>query len=167
MALDKFKAALKERIEQAKVLQNKVVRVGIVEHQHYDDGTPVAYVAVIHEYGADFVVPERKAVIHRRIEKNGDWSKKYGNKFVRKQKSNFATEVTIPAHRVKIDPRPFFRPTISEKQSEWRQDIINGLAANRNAADILELVGMKAAGDVRETIAGITSPPLSEATKKA
>lgn len=28
------------------------MKVGIVEHQHYDDGTPVAYVAAIHEYGS-------------------------------------------------------------------------------------------------------------------
>lgn len=122
MALDKFKAALRDRIEKAKTAQSKVVRIGVVEHQHYDDGTPVAYVAAIHEYGSP---------------------------------SN-----NIPA-------RPFFRPTISEKQNEWKQDVVNGLIANQNAIDVLELVGMKASADVKNTISEIMSPPLSVATKKA
>lgn len=48
----KFKAALEARIKAVKDANKKVVKVGIVEHQHYDDGTPVAYVAAIHEYGS-------------------------------------------------------------------------------------------------------------------
>lgn len=48
----KFKAALEDRIKALQSVQGKVAKVGIVEHQHYDDGTPVAYVAAIHEYGS-------------------------------------------------------------------------------------------------------------------
>lgn len=48
----KFKAALEARIKAVKDANKKVVKVGIVGYQHYDDGTPVAYVAAIHEYGS-------------------------------------------------------------------------------------------------------------------
>lgn len=120
MALDKFKKALQERIEQARIAKSKVVKVGVVEHQHYDDDTPVAYVAAIQEYGT--------------------------------------------AH---IPPRPFFRPTIAEKKKEWAKDVVNGISAGAAALDVLELVGMKAASDVKEKIGEITSPPLALSTLKA
>ncbi|AHG75433.1 hypothetical protein X808_9100 [Mannheimia varigena USDA-ARS-USMARC-1296] len=48
----KFKAALEARIKSLKAAKNKVVKIGIVEQQQYEDGTPVAYVAAIHEYGS-------------------------------------------------------------------------------------------------------------------
>ena len=48
----KFKAALEARIKAVKDANKKVVKVGIVGHQRYDDDTPVAYIAAIHEYGS-------------------------------------------------------------------------------------------------------------------
>lgn len=50
---DKLKAALTRRLEEIQQAQNKVVRVGVIENQHYDDETPVAYIAAIHEYGCE------------------------------------------------------------------------------------------------------------------
>lgn len=49
---EKFKAALEARIKAVKDANKKVVKVGIVGHQRYDDETPVAYVAAIHEFGS-------------------------------------------------------------------------------------------------------------------
>lgn len=96
-------------------------RIGWFESAKYPDGTPVAYVAAIHEFGT----------------------------------------TTIPA-------RPFMRPTLTEKRPAWMKLLENGarevLRGNQSASAVLELVALKAAGDIRKTIASITSPPLSPIT---
>ncbi|MCT8721017.1 hypothetical protein [Glaesserella parasuis] len=164
---DKFRKALQAKIDNLSAAKNKVAKVGIVEHQHYDDNTPVAYVASIHEYGARFTVPERKATIYRKVDKNGEWTGKHGSKFVKKKASNFATEVTIPAHMVNIPARPFMRPTISEKKGEWAKIGKQILQNGGNVDSMLEMVGLRASADIVDTISRIDSPPLQKATIKA
>jgi hypothetical protein len=67
-----------------------------------------------------------------------------------------------------IPARPFMRPTIAEQSPEWTRLFGRAAKAIANgkidAADALEQLGALAAGDVRKTISGITSPPLKEAT---
>lgn len=108
-----------------KSLDGKVGKVGWFKEQKYNDknGTPVAYVATIQEYG-------------------------YAPK-------------NIPA-------RPFMRPTIAAKQNEWKaiaqqgaEQIVKG---NQTVNGVLELLGQKAAGDIKRTITRITEPPLSPKT---
>jgi hypothetical protein len=72
-----------------------------------------------------------------------------------------APEVGIPA-------RPTVRPTIDAKKDAWAKlmgdgvkAIIDGKAA---ATDVLESVGMQAAGDIRATIASVSAPALSPTT---
>lgn len=105
---------------------NMVGKVGWVESAKYPDGTPVAYVAAIQEYGSP---------------QNG------------------------------IPPRPFMRPTIAEKQVEWsnvaRVGARNILQNGATMSDALELIGLKASGDIRRTISNITSPALAMATLAA
>lgn len=66
-----------------------------------------------------------------------------------------------------IPARPFFRPTIAAQKKAWakvgRQLLKNGASVE----DMLDLVGARAAGDVRETLSQIKSPPLKEATIRA
>lgn len=99
------------------------VRIGIQENQQYEDGTPVAYVGAIHEYGAP--------------------------------------EVGIPQ-------RSFLRSTEAEKQQEWAGHMEDGVKAVIAGAvtpeQVLEMVGMSAAGDVIQTISTIQEPPLSPRT---
>lgn len=78
MALDKFKKALKDQIKQAKIAKSKVVRVGIVGHQQYEDGTPVAYVATIQEYGTANI-PPRPFFRPTIAEKRDEWRKSVVN----------------------------------------------------------------------------------------
>lgn len=164
---DKFRKALQAKIDNLSAAKNKVAKVGIIEHQHYDDNTPVAYIASIHEYGARFTVPERKATIYRKIATNGDWTSKHGSEFVKKENSNFATEVTIPAHIVNIPARPFMRPTISEKKGEWAKIGKQFLKNGGSVEGMLNLIGKQAAGDIVETISKIETPPLKKSTIKA
>lgn len=101
------------------------VLVGWDETSHYPDGTPVAYVAAIQEFGSP--------------------------------KNN-------------IPQRSFMRTSMEEKRAEWIDLLQRG--ANRvmsgqfGADQMLGGFGMKAAGDVREKIASIESPPLKDATVK-
>lgn len=103
--------------------QGRVAKAGVVGAEHYEDGTPVAYVAAIQEFGA----PERG----------------------------------IPA-------RPFFRPTIAEQRDEWAGLLADGARAvirgATTAEDVLEGVGLQAAGDIRAKIASIQEPKLSPIT---
>ena len=101
-----------------------VEKIGYFPSAKYADGTPIAYVAQIQEYG----VPEKN-----------------------------------------IPSRPFFRPTMDEKKSNWSKILVDGIK-NRvvkgalEVKDVLEGVGMQAAGDIREKIAEIWTPPLKDST---
>jgi hypothetical protein len=107
-------------------VSNKVGKVGFFPSSKYEDGTPVAYVATIQEYGS----PE-----------NG------------------------------IPPRSFMRTTIVEKQIEWQAIATQGAKAMLNGDTtgdkVLEVIGLKAAGDIRKKISLITDPPLKPATVAA
>lgn len=109
-----------------KNLQGKVGKVGWFEKSKYEDGTSVAYVAAIQEYGYP----------------NGN-----------------------------IPPRPFMRPTIAKKQQEWAKIAESGakavLAGKSQVGQVMEAIGLKAAGDIRKTISLITTPPLSPRTIEA
>lgn len=75
--MSKFIDAIKKRIASFKAVKGKVARVGIIEHQHYDDGTPVAFVANIHEYGSPSnKIPARPFFRPTIAEKRDNWSKK-------------------------------------------------------------------------------------------
>jgi len=68
---------------------------------------------------------------------------------------------TIPA-------RPFIRPTIEEKKSEWSKNIQDGvrevMRGAMTADAMLQIVGNGAAGDIKKTISELTSPELEEST---
>lgn len=108
----------------SKELAALALKVGWFQGSKYPDGTPVAYVAAIQEFGY--------------------------------------AEGNIP-------PRPFFRPTIEAQQSNWRGLVERGVkgipSGRRTANQVLEGLGLQAAGDVRAAIAQVTSPPLAESTK--
>ncbi|MGJ0509056.1 MAG: hypothetical protein ACR652_18435 [Methylocystis sp.] len=105
---------------------DKVGKVGFFPSSKYEDGTPVAYVAAIQEFGS-------------------------------------------PAQG--IPPRSFMRSTIAEKSPEWRAIADQGsramLNGNATGEQVLEAIGLKAAGDIRETISKLTTPALKPATVAA
>lgn len=75
-------------------------------------------------------------------------------------------ELGIPSRS--IPPRPFFRPTEMSKKNEWENTA--GTMAGRvlegkaTALEAMEVLGIKAEGDVLDTIVSITQPPLSMIT---
>lgn len=67
-----------------------------------------------------------------------------------------------------IPPRPFMRPTIVKQQVEWRKVAESGSKAviegRSTIGNVMEAIGLKAAGDIRKTISAVWSPPLSPKT---
>lgn len=110
----------------AKELQHLQCKVGFFEGSKYPDGTPVAYVAAIQEFG-------------------------------------YASGG--------IPPRPFMRPTIAQEQANWRGLVERGVrgipAGRRTAAQVMEGLGLQAAGDMRRAIAEVTTPALAPSTLAA
>jgi hypothetical protein len=68
---DKLEAALKQIAEKA---GNKVLRVGFLEGSNYPDGTPVAMIAMIQNFGAPAAgIPARPFFSNMVKEKSPDW----------------------------------------------------------------------------------------------
>lgn len=116
-------------------------KVGWFESARYKDGTPVAYVAAIHEFGA----VTRLAKAAEAYQAGGQGAK----------------PVVIP-------PRPFMRPTVAAKSQAWIDLLGQGAKASLTGGprprDVLEMVALRAAGDIAKTIRSIQTPPLSPLT---
>lgn len=122
-----LKAGLSHKLPQIIAdVQANSLKVGWGENQKYEDGTAVAGIAAVHEFGNPM--------------KN-------------------------------IPPRPFMRPTASEKSQQWQTLIAKGMKLvfndKKSSAEVFEAVGLKVAGDIRTAISKVTSPSLKTATVKA
>lgn len=105
----------------AQELDTQEVAAGWLGSAHYEDGTPVAYVAAIQEFG----------------------------------------------HAPSIPPRPFMRPTVDAKSQEWGKVYAHMVKTASSGNAVLEVMGGKIAGDMREAISEVTSPGLADSTLKA
>ena len=139
--------------DRAKLFEGTVEKVGIPAGKNYPDGTSIAYVAAIQEFGADVpahtVRSKGKALAIPT--KNGTVLRKSAN---------------IPAFT--IPPRPAFRLTRAAKAREWARLMAEGAVAvvkrRIGLHDMLDGVGMVAASDVVATIAAGLAPPLKPST---
>lgn len=104
-------------------LDGKQGRAGWFETAKYPDGTPVAYVASIMEFG-------------------------YAAK--------------------NIPPRLGLRELVKKQTPRWREIAKNGIHAvikgNASIGQVMEGLGMSAAGDIRKRITSVNSPPLKPST---
>lgn len=65
--------------DRAALFEGTVVKVGIPAGKQYPDGTSIAYIATIQEYGAEEVnIPSRPAFRLTRAAKARDWAKSMG-----------------------------------------------------------------------------------------
>lgn len=114
---DKLEAALRDMAERVAV--PATLRVGFLENARYPNGTPVAMIAAINEYGKPPTQP----------------------------------------------PRPFFRRMIAKYSGEWAAAIAGLLQANDlDAVKALDLAGAAIAGQLRQSIVDLVSPPLAPST---
>jgi hypothetical protein len=67
-----------------------------------------------------------------------------------------------------IPARPFMRPTIDQYQVTWKKIAFNGslkiLKNEYTIENVLDLIGQKAVGQIRKTIANIYTPALKATT---
>lgn len=67
-----------------------------------------------------------------------------------------------------IPPRPFMRPTISEKSASWAalgtRLFRAAVKGEQSVSGVYDLLGAKVAGDIAKAIKRVTAPPLSRTT---
>ncbi len=141
--------------DRAQRFEGAVAKVGIPAGKNYPDGTSIAYVAAIQEFGCadipahDVTAKHAKALTIPR----GD------DVLLRKSAS-------IPA--TVIPPRPFLRNTRAAQERAWARNLTDGAKAvvqrRISLTGMLDAVGQAAATDVVETIARRISPPLKPST---
>lgn len=61
-------------------------------------------------------------------------------------------------------PRPFFRNAISDHETEWQNAAEKLAKGGADIADVLSTLGEVIAGDIRESIRKLDTPPLSPVT---
>lgn len=74
-------------------------------------GSPLAH-AAIHQFGGTIKVPERKGKIYRKKDESGQ----VGRRFVKKSEADVVSDVTIPAHQIKIPARPYVGLTAGDEE---------------------------------------------------
>lgn len=139
------------------------LKVGFLEGATYPDGTPVAYIASINEFGATINRSATQVTLYRKVDKAGRFTR--GGRFVKKNKANFTSLHAVGAHTIVIPPRPFFRSMIKAKSGTWGQTIEKLLkATNFNCKKTLGLMGELIAGDLRKSIQDFDTPPNAPST---
>lgn len=158
----KLEAALKRIAKRVSKATN--VKVGFLEGGTYEDGTPIAYVALINEFGATVKVDAHTQTIYRQTNKAGTAFNKNG-KFVKASQSNFASDHEVAAHTITIPPRPFFRTTIKVGEKHWGADLGKALKdKDYDAVAALDLLGEQIEGELVKSIRGWTTPPNAKST---
>lgn len=155
---DKLQAHLDRILERVKSAQ--AVRVGFLEGATYPDGTPVAMIAAVQEFGGSIPIPERTQDLNFKINANTGQSR-----FAKADKANFAQTVTIPAHTVTIPARSYFRTMLDQKAPEWGSKVGKALKASDYDAKVtLGRMGEFIKGELQGSIRDLTSPPLAAST---
>ncbi len=162
---DKLQRYLQEIASNLATLgTNPSVRIGFLEGSIYDDGTPVAQIAAINEFGAT-INREPSSVTIYRIPKSGGGFLR-GGKFVKRRlKSAVASTHAVGAYSITIPPRPFFRNMIKAKAPTWGDDIAKVLKASTyNVERTLKNMGELISGQLRQSIRDTNSPPNAPST---
>lgn len=152
-------------LEIAKRLgKGDLLKVGFLEGATYPDGTPVAQIAAVQEFGGEIDVPARTQDLNFKQKKNGD----VGNRFVKKGKGDFVQIVTIPAHKIVIPPRPFFRKMIWAQSKGWGALVSASLKDKNYDLDAaMAATGEIIKGQLQNSIRQLTDPALKKSTVRA
>lgn len=158
-------AALTARLQgmAARAKKTDVVSIGFFEGATYPNGQSVPTVAAIQEFGAIINIPARTATIYRSIDKNGRFNKQ--GRFVKRAKSNFASDHAVAGHSVTIPSRPYFRGMVARDSPTWGASMAVILDGNGYDADkTLGAMGLIIEGQLRASIIALVAPPLAAST---
>lgn len=140
----------------------RVARVGFLEGSTYPDGTPVAEIASIQEFGASIDHPGgTKYITDAVVGKRG--AERIGARFVGK---SFQGETkTTAAHKIVIPPRPFFRTAIAKNKQAWADALaISMKRTGMDSATSLGRVAMLMVSDIQKSIIDWSDPPNAPST---
>lgn len=154
-------SALKKMLDKYRNAASTAVRVGIIGSKPYPDGTPVAFVGYINEYGYKGTVPERTQTIYHSVNEDGSFKK--GGQFVKKATANFARTVTVPAHTIEIPSRPFMRSTIASNRA-----VLSEMAADffskTDPETALRALGQHMVDEFTDAVNTWSEPPNAKST---
>lgn len=158
---EKIEQKLREIAEKAG--KANTVRVGFLEGATYPDGTPVAQIAAIQEYGGTATVPAHDVTINRSIKADGTFNK--NGQFVKAEKANFSTTHHVDEYTITTPARPFFRGMIQQHKGEWPADLGKIIkAADYDSTVALGRLGKHVAEQLQESIRDFSDPPNAKST---
>lgn len=144
-------------------IERNGVTVGIHEDEGaYKNGTTVAQVATIHEYGGTIKHPG-----------GTKYTMVFGQmRFISNQSSLKNIGVT-KAHDIVIPERSFFRTTMKEKAKDYKKamikilrNVVESVAKDKhdNAENLMGKLGQKVVNDIQAKIVAIKEPPNAPST---
>ena len=140
------------------------VKVGFLAGATYPDGTSIAYVAAINEFGATVQREPGETTIYRKVSADGTHFLR-GGRFVKASQSNFPSTHAHGAYTITIPPRPFFRTMIKERAKTWPAAIEANLKATAyDAAKTLALMGEIIKGQLQQAIQDFRVPGNAPST---
>lgn len=146
-----------------KIRGQGVLRVGFLEGFNYPDGTPVAYVAAINEFGATVEVASHHQTIYRKITRDGRWSD--NAKFQKASAENVvATDHEVAAHSITIPSRPFFRTMIAENANGWGSILAAQIAGGTSVDGAMQELGKIMIDQLQSSIRAMQDPPNAKST---
>ena len=142
---------------------NPSVTVGFLEGAFYPDGTSIAMVAAVQEFGATIQREPSTVTIYRAIDKSGNFLR--NGKFVKRRDSNFASDHHVGSYEITIPPRPFFRNAIKANGPTWGDEMAKRLkATDYNAEKTLGQMGELIKGQIQQSIHDLDVPPNAAST---
>jgi len=161
---EKASAYLAKISSDLKARKYPTVQVGFFENAKYEDGTYVATVAFINEFGARIEREPSTTTVYRKVNAAGTEFLRNG-RFVKKKDSNFASDHYVGAYVVKIPPRPFFRNMISKYSGTWGDEAAKRLVSNNYNMEVtLTMMGELISGQLRQSITDLMEPPNAPST---
>lgn len=158
---EKLEQRLREIAEKAGKANS--VRVGFLEGSTYPDGTPVAYIAAVNEYGGTAEVPAHDVTVNRKVKSDGEFAK--NGRFVKAQESNFQTTHTVEAYTIEIPARPYFRNMVQQNKGEWGPQLGKIIkAADYDSSVALGRLGSMVRDQLQDSIREFSDPANAKST---
>lgn len=154
--------------------QKLSLEIGYAEGATYPDGTSVAEVAKIQEYGAVINHPGgtkyAPATGYKMVKDPATGKKKRVNKVgVRFVANNFVGEMGITGpHTIVIPARPFFRTALTNYKAKWKKDFAQLFKqTNYDVEKALAALGTMVIRDIQQQIDDTYEPPNAPSTIRA
>lgn len=155
-------------MDEMRKLDQQEIYVGIQSDagNTKDGSLSMAQLGAIHEFGTTITQGARAQTLYRKVDCEGNF--KYGGRFVKRKRSNFAQTVNTGPRKIIIPARPFLRTGIDNNQHKienvMRQEIIRILSGNQNAEAALQRIGLHIEGLIKKNFVEGDFKPNAKST---